>query len=222
MPYNGVFGITRFDIGRATNGRGGYRFENSAACWEMADALYRRIFAAGGMPLAERERVVTSVATGSVGTAELYDRHLGIDVVLRLANGRALTLQEKFLTTTFNTVTVEYMNDAARGVPGDWFSMKTQLYFVGYVDQATMTWRRWLLLNWPAVVIQTERGALVWEERVNQNDAARASFRYAPMASFPASCVVASSERPTPASRANRVTPSTEAAALRDYGQFNG
>lgn len=194
MGYNGVFGITRYHITAATAGRGGYRFEESADCWALADALYRRVFAAVGMPLAHGSRLVESVPNGGVGTADLFDRHLGVDVALRLAGGRKLTLQEKFLTTDFETVTVEYMNDAARGLEGDWFTMLPHLLFVGYVDAARATWRRWIVLHWSAVVAETEQGSIRWQERANGRDGARASFRYAPFDAFPPWCVLASSK----------------------------
>ncbi len=193
MPYNGVVGITRYLMNRDRSGRGADRFDNSEACWGMADRLYRRVFTELGMPLADGRRALESVPNNGVGTAEIFDRHLGIDMTLRLANGRKLTLQEKILTTTYDTVTVEYMNDPARGIQGDWFSMLTQLLFIGYVNQVAMEWRSWILLNWPAVVLATARGAIPWQERSNKKDGAKANFLYAPMASIPEGCVWASS-----------------------------
>lgn len=189
MASGSFVGITRFQVPGGANGRGAYRFEESRAMWDTADALYRRVFAALGMPLAEGSRVHDGPA------AEVWDRRLGIDVGLRTAGGRALTVQEKFLTTDFNTVTVEYMNDHDRNVPGDWFNERAQLYFVGYVNAATAAWRRWIFLHWSNVVVETEvDGGLQWGLRVNGRDGARASFRYIDMAALPPWCVLASSD----------------------------
>lgn len=190
---SGAFGITRYQINRRVNGAGGYRFDESEKVWPLADQLYRRVFAESEMPLAEGSYVLRGVPNGGVDTATLFDRYLGIDVTFRLQNGRKLTLQEKFLTTTYDTVTVEYMNDPSRGIRGDWFNMLAQLLFVGYVNRPAMEWRSWILLDWAAVVRKTEQGEIVWQERANRHDNAKANFLYAPMADFPEECVWASS-----------------------------
>lgn len=192
MGSGDIVGITRFSITGGAGGRGAYRFDDSRRLWPAADALYRRVFAGVGLPLAAGSRTVEGGA-GSV--AEAWDRHLGIDVGLRTASGRLLTLQEKFLTTAFDTVTIEYMNDHERGVPGDWFNMRAQLYFVGYAEPETAAWRRWIFLHWSNVVAETEvEGGLEWSLRVNGRDGARASFRYIGMDAFPPWCVLASSD----------------------------
>jgi len=124
-----------------------------------------------------------------------YDRFLGIDVLLKFDNGMESTLQEKFLFTTFDTVTVEYMDDWENGIEGDWFRLKAQYYFVGYQKKGALEFSRWVLLNWPRVQLASVRRDIEWHEEFNQNDGARASFQWTPRTEIPKYCKLMDSER---------------------------
>lgn len=183
-------GITRFDITNKPLGRGAYRFTDSRKRWPMANDLYRYIFEVLHMPLLPDDDLVKcSLDEFKAG----YDYELGIDVILAFDNGMQMTMQEKFLYTTFSTVTVEYMNDPNNGQEGDWFNMKANWYFVGYDSNKDFEWNEWVLLDWPATKLLTMRGAINWYEKPNKQDGAKATFKYAPIKAFPSDCVVACS-----------------------------
>jgi hypothetical protein len=185
-----VPGITRIEITNPLLGRGAYRFSQSAAYHLYANRLYRRIFEVLNMPLAEGDENLKCTKDEFIAG---FDYALGIDVIFRLQSGKELTLQEKFLFTKWNTVTVEYMQNPLTGEQGDWFKMKTQLYFVGYAYEDKRRFNNWVLLDWTRVQMATEQGLINWEERQNKNDGAKATFRYSPMFDFPIDCVVYSS-----------------------------
>ena len=186
-------GITRVEITDSVNGRGASRFRDSQARWGMADDLYRHIAHRLDMPLKSGSDAVCY----SLDEARAaLDWEMGIDVILSFENGMEITMQEKFLLTTFRTVTVEYMNDPIRGMEGDWFTLKANWYFVGYDEGKDMRWNRWIMLNWPATKVLTAQGKIPWQERLNGRQGARASFRYAPMNAFPPECVIAYSGYP--------------------------
>ena len=154
--------------------------------WPAANRLYRQIFADLGMPLLPGyEEVTCSIDDFKAG----YDYILGIDVILTLENEGKLTLQEKFLFTRYRTVTVEYMQNPVAGERGDWFNMKTQLYFVGYDRNGTLDFQEWILLNWPAVKMAN----INWRVRANRFEGAQANFRYARFDDFPNNCIIARS-----------------------------
>jgi hypothetical protein len=180
-------GVTRIDITDTMNGRGAYRFQQSRRMWDAANDLYRKIFNHLNMPL---EDGVESLMVSKDQFMAGYDYALGIDVILKFSAGSEMTLQEKFLFTKYKTVTVEYMQDWRTGEQGDWFNMKCQLYFVGYDSVKSGKFTDWVLLDWPRVQMATMQNRINWSERRNQNDGARASFRYADMYSFPPDCVL--------------------------------
>jgi hypothetical protein len=183
-------GIRRFRITDATNGRGGWRFTDSRKCWPSANAIYRNAFASAGLPLEpgyeETECTKSEFEAG-------YDYQLGIDVVLRGVGGQEFTMQEKFLFTSYDTVTVEYMQDWRNNVPGDWFNLKCQFYFVGYDYPKDGRIKRWVLLDWTKTMLATGKNRLRWLERPNKEDGARASFKYVHFADLPSEVVVARS-----------------------------
>lgn len=203
-------GVKRFIITDETPGRGKWRFLESRRRHGTANRLYREIFERQGQPLLPGDdEVFCSREEFAAG----YDYQLGIDVLLTLANGSMLTLQEKFLFTKYKTVTVEYMQNPEDCEQGDWFTMKAQLYFVGYdrrhdrlgsqqaLDREISTGRcskchqpftfqDWILLNWPAVQLEDD---IRWQDNRNKRNGAMASFRYAPFTEFPSRCVIATS-----------------------------
>ena len=155
--------------------------------WGMSNDLYHKIF--------------TPYLSDGSDTIECtldefqagYDKFLGIDVLLSFKNGMTLTMQEKFLTTRYDTVTVEYYNNPRTGDTGDWFDLKAQLYFVGYWDKnkSTKGFHKWILLDWVRVVAATQKELIPWQEQGNNHSAARASFKFVGFHAIPDSCIIA-------------------------------
>lgn len=151
-----------------------------------ADAIYKRVFGVAGVQRFEQP------------DNAVLDRHFAIDVQLSTPAGLILTGQEKFLSAAyakFNTVTVEYEQNQFTGEQGDWFKLASQFYFVGYESVSGAGFSSWVILNWPAVVTETNRGNIEWHTNVNRDGRAKASFRYCPIDQFPESCVIARSRR---------------------------
>lgn len=189
-------GITRIAITDKMTGPGGDRPVKSQKRWLIANKLYREIFDRLGTPLAPGyTEIRCTIKEFEAG----YDHKLGIDIMLELDNGFQVTMQEKFLYTHYNTVTVEYYNDPARGITGDWFDMKCQYYFVGYdYPNTPIGFETWVLLNWPQVQLVTTQGRIQWRHGQNRRDGARASFKHTPIVRLPPDVVVASSYYGTP------------------------
>lgn len=180
-------GITRITITDQLNGQGAWRFAAARAHQPAANELYRKIFAELGMPLAEGDydwRVEKKEFIAG------YDHLLGIDVIFTFQGGQEATLQEKFLNTNYNSVTVEYMQNPSTGEQGDWFKMKCDYYFVGYDQFRTNRFQSWILLNWPMTRQLTNQGKITWYDKQNTKDGARASFRYVHFNSLPECCIV--------------------------------
>lgn len=181
-------GITRFRIVGGTRGRGSWRFDDSNKMQPAANELYQSIFRDIGTPLETGYRPIECTkAEFQAG----YDYALGIDVILKFANGQQATMQEKFLFTTFNTVTVEYMQDWRGDVKGDWFNMKCQYYFVGYANKDAGQFTNWLLLDWLRIMTATAQGRIPWNVRANSQDGARASFKHVHFDLVPGDCIIA-------------------------------
>jgi hypothetical protein len=183
-------GIKRIEITDQMTGRGAWRFKESRKRQPAANSLYRFIFERRGTPLLPGYEVLRCTKNEFIAG---YDYALGIDVILTLMDGQEMTMQEKFLFTTFKTVTVEYMQDPNNGEQGDWFNMKAQLYFVGYDRIEAMDFQDWILLNWSSTQMETR---IHWRMRPNNRDGARANFRYADFNRFPPNCVIACSDNP--------------------------
>lgn len=188
----GKAGITRFHITDKVSGRGAWRFAQAMKYWSVANALYRQVFAELGMPLLPGEEIERcSLAEFQAG----YDYQLGIDVILRPLGGNESTLQEKFLFTPFNTVTVEHCQDWLTQEPGDWFKLKAHYYFVGYDTTQCLRLDPWMLLDWSRLQRATSQGRMEWRLRSNEEDGARASFMYVPFDKVPSDVIVAASHR---------------------------
>lgn len=181
-------GIERIHISDTVSGRGSWRFRWSQERWPAANSLYRQVFTEMGSPLLPEDADITCTMEEFDSG---YDHALGIDVFLRFACGMTATLQEKFLSYKYSTVTVEYMQNPSTGEQGDWFNLKAQYYFVGYDRDGSKTFQDWILLDWPAVMRCTQQGRILWSENRNKQDGARASFRYVHFDNVPAECVVA-------------------------------
>lgn len=185
-----MVGITRFNITDEVKGRGAWRFEEAKKRWPAANSLYQEIFAALGMPLLPGEEVIECAkAEFEAG----YDYQLGIDVILRPVVGGESTLQEKFLFTDYNTVTIEHCQDWLTLERGDWFKLKAHYYFVGYDPIGCLQFDPWVLLDWSCLQRATAQGRIKWRLRGNLKDKARASFMYVKIDELPADVQVASS-----------------------------
>lgn len=182
-------GITRINIQGNLVGAGAYRFEQAQKRQAAANKLYRQIFSDLGMTLLDGEETMdVSLDQHEAG----YDRFFGIDVILTFTDGQEATLQEKFLFTKYQTVTVEYMQNPDANERGDWFNLRCDYYFVGYDRNNANNFQEYVLLNWPAVKLLSQQGRIPWGETRNTKDGARASFRYAPFWRFPSECVLKS------------------------------
>ena len=185
-------GITRVVITDEIRGSGAWRFVEARKRWPAANKLYRQVFDCIGMPLCPDEREMQCSKEEFVAG---YDYALGIDVILEFDIGMEATLQEKFLFTSFKTVTVEYYQNPDTRELGDWFRMRAQYYFVGYDRNKALDFQDWILLDWPATMRATAQRRIHWLDRTNAQDGARATFRYAGFEQFPPDCVVASSDK---------------------------
>lgn len=177
-------GITRINITDKLNGRGANRFYESRLMQPAANALYRKIWYSKGIPLLPGDELVNcTLAEFTAG----YDYALGIDVIFNFENGASGTLQEKFLPTDFYTLTVEYMNDPVRNIKGDWFTMKSQYYFVGYYnkDRRDRGFTKWVMVNWPLL----QMSSVSWRENKNKHDGAKANFKYIKFDEIPKNCI---------------------------------
>lgn len=170
-------------------GRGSWRFRKSRKLWPVADELYPAILADAGMPL---EAGIEYLRCTKDEFEAGYDYAFGVDVLLTLQTGQQMTMQEKFLFTKWNTVTVEYHQDWRTETLGDWFNLRCQYYFVGYdFPETGQRFSDWILLDWPAVVKATGQGKIIWLTNRNVRDGARSDFKYAHFDTFPPECVVA-------------------------------
>jgi len=203
-----IAGIRRFVITDEIRSKGAWRFSESKKRHIVASELYREIFERQGRSLLSGyDEILCSKKEFNAG----YDYALGIDVLLTLREGGVFTLQEKFLFKDFKTVTVEYMQNPFTGELGDWFTMKAQLYFVGYdrqhircaqyrtFDKEIITsqcpecfkpfnFQDWILLNWPAMKLEKN---IPWELLSNMRDGARANFKFVPFDKIPVHCIIA-------------------------------
>ena len=184
-------GITRFNITDKVSGKGAWRFAESRKYWPIANALYREIFIELGMPLLPGEEVMDCTREEFEAG---YDYQLGIDVIIRPQGQGESTMQEKFLFTTYHTVTVEHCQDWMTLEPGDWFKLKAEYYFVGY-GKNRQQFAPWVLLDWPRLQRATAQGRIKWHLRGDYTDNARASFIFLDMDKLPADVRVASSNR---------------------------
>lgn len=181
-------GITRVRITDEINGRGAYRFDQSRSHWGEANKLYRNIFEKLRTPLLPGEEEIRCTKIEAISR---LDWQLGIDLFLGLAHGGTASVQEKFLFTTFDTITVEYMQDPEQKKEGDWFNMQCQYYFVAYdYPPEDGLFETWALLDWPRVQRATAQGRIAWFDRINGKDGAQASFKYTDMNRLPDDVVV--------------------------------
>lgn len=186
-------GITRFEITDVSDGRGAKRFSDAKSYWDIANSLYQYIFSAIGMPLAPGNDIVKCTkAEFEAG----YDYQLGIDVVLQPIGMGVCTMQEKFLFTDFNTVTIGHCQDWMSLEPGDWYKLKAQYYFVGYdYQQKNRQLKPWILLDWAKLQRATAQRHILWNLRSNdpKKVGAKASLMFVKFNELPEDVIVTSS-----------------------------
>lgn len=188
-----MVGITRFYIKGHYDSAGGKRISDAKCYWQIANELYRTIFSELQMPLTPGDEVIECTKEEFMAG---YDYQLGIDVILRPQNQGESTLQEKFLLTNFNTVTVEHCQDWLSLEPGDWYKLKAQYYFVGYDALKHLSLDPWVLLDWVRLQRATAQGRIHWKLRSNDREkvGAKASFMSFPFDRLPPDILVASSK----------------------------
>lgn len=174
-------GIQRINITNKVNGSGQWRFKVAYPVHSCINQIYRDVYQL--MPGCEYLD-----CTSNERLARL-DIDFGVDVKLNFASGHQITSQEKVLTTKYQTVTVEYYQCWRTETPGDWFTMKPSLYFVGYRRSNLPNLDDWILLDWHKIKLFGNK--IHWQTRQNSKDGARASFRYAHFKAFPDECIVA-------------------------------
>jgi len=116
-----------------------------------------------------------------------------IDVTLTLPNGMKLNGQEKFLSfqyASFGTLTVEYMQNPVIDEKGDWFKLAPQFYFCGYFNEDNTDFIKYVIVNWPKLVLHTNAGNAKWHDNKNKDGYARASFRYIYFEDIPTDCII--------------------------------
>lgn len=191
-----MVGITRFSIKNNLVGPGAHRFADSKRYWTYANKLYRAIFADSGTPLLLGEEVIECTKEEFEAG---YDYQLGIDLILRGSELGEATMQEKFLFTGFNTITIEHCQDWLTLEPGDWFKLKSQYYFVGYDEQQlTGSLTPWVLCDLARLRRATGQRRIPWKLRGDYTERARASFMYCEFEKLPPDVLAASSERSYP------------------------
>lgn len=149
----------------------------------IADAIYGRVL---------RCTSITRSEDWGEKWAHL-DRIFGIDAHVRLPDGQALTVQEKFLShreARFNSLTVEYMQDAETEERGDWFRLLAQAYFIAYFNEAGDGFCKWALVDVLRLKTETNLGNVAWHDNRNKDGRARASFRWCDVARIPRLCVI--------------------------------
>lgn len=188
-------GITRIKIVGNMCSKGARRFIDSEMHFKLANDLYKDLFSELNTPLEDGDEI-KEVTPEDFDAG--YDKFFGIDVILKFKAGYTATIQEKFLFTTFNTVTVEYMQDWRNGIDGDWANLRCQYYFVGYDYNYSKSMPRklpkfdnWILLDWSRVQRLTAQNLISWKSNINKHDGALASFKYVPFELIPTDAVVA-------------------------------
>jgi len=122
-----------------------------------------------------------------------HDYKDGYDVILQNTNG-VFTLQEKILTTNFNTLTVEEKKSS--GADGFWYHACPQLYFVAYAPNqknGDNVFTDWMVVDY--VRLKMDK-SINWEYNQNQTEGRRAIFRYVKFDDIPQHCVVARKNKP--------------------------
>lgn len=156
------------------------RLELERAGQKPADEIYTTLFNATRVERFSHERNL------------LIDQQLGVDCIIHMANGQAMTLQEKFRAPRWNKyppqLTIEYMGNPQTGERGDWFNCAAQLYSVGYFRDDMNGFASFLIVNLAQLWYADNMLNLDWE--LKQNRYANASFKALNWADIPKSAIV--------------------------------
>jgi hypothetical protein len=119
-----------------------------------------------------------------------YDHKEGIDVILTMDDGLRLTVQEKLLTTHFDTVTFEERKK--NGEPGGWYYGTSQLYIVAYNRQypKSLLIEEYMLMNFTTLKVIDSIDIIDWKFNKNKKDGRTEDFRYLRFKEVPKECIV--------------------------------
>lgn len=151
----------------------------------LIDDIYRRVFG-NSISITRYEKT----------DDYLLDKEFAIDVKVTQSNGLILTGQEKALSNkykSFESLTIEYMQNPLTEEHGDWFKMAVQMYFTGYLNKDSTGFDLWIIANWTQIVTETLAGNIEWKHNSNLNGGARATFKYCNMTTLPTNCIISSS-----------------------------
>jgi hypothetical protein len=110
-----------------------------------------------------------------------------------MPNGMILNGQEKFLSNKYshyNSLTVEYMQNPMINEIGDWFKLAPQFYICGYFNRDMTNFDKYILVDWPKLVICTNNNIVTWRDNNNKDGRARASFKYVDFNDIPDCCTI--------------------------------
>lgn len=178
-----MFGIERIHIVNDQNiGRDfAERVDNSKKSELLFNNLYRSI-----LPIRDGDGITEVNKDDLLAT---YDYREGIDVILTLADNARLTLQEKCLTTSFNTVTFETEKNS--GLLGNYYTCTAQLYFVGYVNHDYTECLRYCLIDLARYKMLHAQGKIPCRYNQNQVASHRQKFMYTEFNNIPQDCIIA-------------------------------
>ena len=156
-----IYGIERLEI------CGGQRREHhtemakkESATWPAANDLYREVF-----PLLNPEENYKRVHVSSQEAKQ--DLVAGNNVILNLRDGCRISVQEKFLTFSEDTLTIQVVN--TEGQRGTWYSCTADFYLVTYSKAFPKNdeLRSWILVS-RGMLANDEN--LPWKRRKNIHD----------------------------------------------------
>lgn len=190
-------GITRIQIVSDWND---WRTELARKGAPVANTKYRQMFEKAGCPLAPGEATITCTKEEAIAR---YDYQEGIDLILRHIDSTKATMQEKFLSTQFNTATFEEVKSF--GDQGAWYTCTAQYYSVLYTTDPqpvvearildsgyTVGFRMGVILDLPALHRLTLQDKVAWEFNGNARDGRKATFRYMHFVKVPDEALIAS------------------------------
>ena len=123
----------------------------------------------------------------------ILDKHFAIDVIIKFASGMQLTCQEKCLSydkATYNSITIEYMNDPIKNEFGDWFKISCDIYFMAYFNKDNSGFCKWAIVDLARLKILTNQNKVEWQQRCNTDGHAKANFKYCNVKDLDRSCII--------------------------------
>jgi len=183
-------GITRIHI-LSEWGNNNERVQMSRDLEHSADSIYYEIFNEMGMQLDEGLEIIECTEDEAESR---YDIKEGIDCILNFTNGHRATVQEKLLDAPFNTVT--FTECQKNGNPGNWYTCTAQYWLTAYArnyhnDPTDLSWRNWMLVDFPVLKRLDATVDLPWVIKDNNNPKYRGiKFRYLQFEDVPKVAVV--------------------------------